>query len=326
MSAADIGQTTDRGIEPFRAPYASPDEELATSLLASQARDADAEARIDGLARRLIGAIRAKSGGLGGIEDFLHAYSLSTREGLALMVLAEALLRVPDAATADRLIEDKLAAGNWSDTEPSAGLLVSASAWTLGLTAKVIHPGEKPETIIGGVIRRLGLPAVRLATRQAMKLLGSHFVLGQTIEAALGRAGSHRELRYSFDMLGEGARTAADAERYFEAYARAIAAIGARAGNAALPARPGISVKLSALHPRYESVSRERVLRELVPRCWNSRRPASAMISISPSMPRRPTGSSCRSMSSRRSSPTVRLPAGTASASRSRPIRSGRRR
>src|SRR5207253_4726953 len=130
------------------------------------------------------------------------------------------------------LIEDKLAAGDWSKAEGSGAFLVSASAWTLGITARVIHPDETPDCIVDSVVKRLGLPTVRLATRQAMRLLGSHFVLGQTIEEALGRAGSHRELRYSFDMLGEGARAAADAARYFEAYAEAIAAIGARAGNA----------------------------------------------------------------------------------------------
>jgi RHH-type proline utilization regulon transcriptional repressor/proline dehydrogenase/delta 1-pyrroline-5-carboxylate dehydrogenase len=214
----------------------------------------------------LVETIRSRAGGLGGIEDFLHAYSLSTKEGLALMVLAEALLRVPDAATADRLIEDKLAAGDWSEAEKSGAFLVSASAWTLGITARVIHPGETPDSIVESLVKRLGLPTVRLATRQAMRLLGSHFVLGQTIEEALSRAGSHREFRYSFDMLGEGARTGADAERYCAAYADAIEAIGRRAGNAALPGRPGISVKLSALHPRYEAVSRERVLKELTPR------------------------------------------------------------
>jgi RHH-type proline utilization regulon transcriptional repressor/proline dehydrogenase/delta 1-pyrroline-5-carboxylate dehydrogenase len=249
----------------FDAPYASPDEQLAPRLLAGGRLDAAADARIDARARRLVEAIRARAGGLGGVEDFLHAYSLSTKEGLALMVLAEALLRVPDAATADRLIEDKLAAGDWSQAERSDAFLVSASAWTLGVTARVIQPGETPENIVESLVKRLGLPTVRLATRQAMRLLGSHFVLGQTIEEALARAGSHRELRYSFDMLGEGARTGADAERYFQAYADAIGAIGARAGNAALPARPGISVKLSALHPRYEAVSHERVLTELAP-------------------------------------------------------------
>jgi RHH-type proline utilization regulon transcriptional repressor/proline dehydrogenase/delta 1-pyrroline-5-carboxylate dehydrogenase len=258
----------------FAAPYAPPDEALAPTLLAAALRPKDAEARVDARARRLVEAIRARSGGLGGVEDFLHAYSLSTKEGLALMVLAEALLRVPDAATADRLIEDKLAAGDWSKAEGSDSFLVSASAWTLGLTARVIHPGETPDGIVEGLVKRLGLPTVRLATRQAMQLLGSHFVLGQTIEEALSRAGSHREFRYSFDMLGEGARTSADADRYFEAYANAIGAIGARAGNAALPARPGISVKLSALHPRYEAISRARVLKEVTPRVLDLARAA----------------------------------------------------
>src|ERR1700685_741101 len=254
-------------LPPFQAPFAPPDEALATALLADAARDRAAESRIDARAQRLVEAIRAKAGGLGGVEEFLHAYSLSTKEGLALMVLAEALLRVPDAATADRLIEDKLAAGRWLDSDiKSNAILVSASAWTLGIAARVIHPGETPETILDALGRRLGLPAMRAATRQAMRLIGSHFVLGQTIDEALARARSHSDFRYSFDMLGEGARTAADAGKYFHAYATAIAAIGEHAGNAPLPGRPGISVKLSALHPRYEAISRERVLRELVPR------------------------------------------------------------
>jgi len=256
-----------RDIPPLRAPYAPPDEGIARVLLASANRSPEVEARIDARARRLVAAIRARSGGLGGIEDFLHAYSLSTKEGLALMVLAEALLRVPDAATADRLIEDKLKAGDWAHHEArSTSLLVSASAWTLGVTARVIHPGETPEGIVDTLVKRLGLPAVRTATRQAMRLLGSHFVLGQTIEEALSRAGSHREFLYSFDMLGEGARTDADAQRYFESYANAIDEIGKAAGNEVLPKRPGISVKLSALHPRYEALSHDRVLEELTPK------------------------------------------------------------
>ncbi len=253
-------------LKAFRAPYAAPDADIAARLLADADRPAEAERRIDQRATRLIEGIRAQAGGLGGIEDFLHAYSLSTKEGLALMVLAEALLRVPDSATADRLIEDKLATGNWDTAElKSDSFLVSASAWTLGITARVIQPGETPENILEGLLKRLGLPAVRAATRQAMRLLGSHFVLGQTIEEALRRAGSDPNDRYSFDMLGEGARTAVDARRYLEAYASAIDAIGASAGDGALPNRPGISVKLSALHPRFEAVSRERVLAELVP-------------------------------------------------------------
>src|SRR5947209_151916 len=261
----------------FSAPYAAPDEELAAALLAQAPREAAAEARIDARATRLIEAIREKSGGLGGIEDFLREYLLSTREGLALMVLAEALLRVPDAVTADRLIEDKLSSGDWSHHETkSSALLVSASAWALGISARIIQPGEKPENVLASLGKRLGLPALRTATRQAMRLLGSHFVLGQTIEEALARAGHHREFRYSYDMLGEGAHTDADAERYFQSYAHAIHAIGATAGNTRLPDRPGISVKLSALHPRYEAISRERVLRELTPRVLELARRAKA--------------------------------------------------
>src|SRR6476620_4938311 len=251
----------------FRGLYAPPDERLAEALLREAPRGAAAEARIDARATRLVEAIRKTSGGLGGIEDFLREYSLSTREGLALMVLAEAMLRVPDAATADRLIEDKLATGDWTHHEvKSHALFVSASAWALGISARIIQPGETPENILESLGKRLGLPAVRAATRQAMRLLGSHFVLGQSIEEALARAAHAREFRYSYDMLGEGARSAEDAERYFLSYARAIEAIGLTAGNARLPDRPGISVKLSALHPRYEAVSRERVLAELAPR------------------------------------------------------------
>src|ERR1051326_5385980 len=147
----------------------------------------------------------------------------------------------------------------------SHALLVSASAWALGLSARIMHPGETPEGIIENLAKRLGLPALRAAVRQAMRLLGSHFVLGQNIEDALARAAARPAFRFSFDMLGEGARTAADAERYFEAYAHAIAAIGAGASGA-LPDRPGISVKLSALHPRYEPLARGRVMAEVTPR------------------------------------------------------------
>src|SRR5271154_5777191 len=197
------------GFPTFRAPFAPADEEMAAGLLADAPRDRAAESRIDARAKKLVEAIRAKAGGLGGVEEFLHAYSLSTKEGLALMVLAEALLRVPDAATADRLIEDKLAAGRWRDSDvKSTAILVSASAWTLGVAARVIHPGETPETILDSIARRIGLPAMRAATRQAMRLIGSHFVLGQTIDEALARAERHGEFRHSFGMLGEGAHAA----------------------------------------------------------------------------------------------------------------------
>ena len=165
---------------------------------------------------------------------------------------------MPDTRTADQFIEDKLGQGDFVHHETkSSAFLVNASAWALGMSARVIQPGETPQGTIGRLAKRLGVPAVRAATRQAMRLMGSHFVLGETIEAALARAPlSAAAARYSFDMLGEGARTAADAERYFNSYASAIEAIGRTADDRPLPDRPGISVKLSALHARFEAVSR----------------------------------------------------------------------
>ena len=151
------------------------------------------EERIDRTATRLIDAIRASDDRLGGVEDMLREFALSTKEGLALMVLAEALLRVPDARTADQFIEDKLGQGDFVHHETkSSAFLVNASAWALGVSARVIQPGETPQGTIGRLAKRLGAPAVRAATRQAMRLMGSHFVLGETIEAALARAQPHR--------------------------------------------------------------------------------------------------------------------------------------
>jgi RHH-type proline utilization regulon transcriptional repressor/proline dehydrogenase/delta 1-pyrroline-5-carboxylate dehydrogenase len=254
---------------PFSVPYAPDDRPIAERLLAEARLTPERETRIDRTARRLIDAIRQNDDPLGGVEDMLREFALSTKEGLALMVLAEALLRVPDAETADRFIEDRLGQGDFIHHETrSSAFLVNASAWALGLSARVIQPGETPQGTIGRLAKRLGVPAIRAATRQAMRLMGSHFVLGETIEDALERAHAHSAgcARYSFDMLGEGARTAADADRYFNSYAAAIEAIGRGAGDRPLPDRPGISVKLSALHPRFEAVSRGRVMAELVPR------------------------------------------------------------
>src|SRR3984893_16792863 len=258
--------TSDSAVSAFSAPYAPEDEVLAAELLAGAALPSEAEARIDRRALRLIAAVRAKSIRIGGIEDLLREYSLSSEEGLALMALAESLLRVPDDLTADRLIEDKLASPNWSrHAGDSEALLVSAAAWALGITARVIGKGKSAEGVVAALAHRIGMGALRAAARRAMQLMGSHFVFGQTIEDALQRACSKegRLYRYSFDMLGEGARTAADAWRYFESYANAIDAIGKSAGSRSLPERPGISVKLSALHSRFEPLSRPRVLAEL---------------------------------------------------------------
>ncbi|MDP3526758.1 MAG: bifunctional proline dehydrogenase/L-glutamate gamma-semialdehyde dehydrogenase PutA, partial [Hoeflea sp.] len=256
----------------FHAPHASDDDRLIGAFHEKLVSSAAQDRAIDARATRLIQAIRSESGQMGGVEDFLREYGLSTREGLALMVLAEALLRVPDAMTQDRLIEDKLKEGGWSDHETHGDTwFVSASAWALAMSARVINPGETPEGVMQSLIKRMGMPTVRTATKQAMRFLGHHFVLGETIEDALSRAAKNetRGFRHSYDMLGEGARTRADAKRYFKSYADAITAIGKAAGKTSagrkLPDRPGISVKLSALHPRYLATHREQVLEELVP-------------------------------------------------------------
>jgi RHH-type proline utilization regulon transcriptional repressor/proline dehydrogenase/delta 1-pyrroline-5-carboxylate dehydrogenase len=251
----------------FEAPYAPDDRMLGERLIATAQLAQGQDGRIDRVATRLIEAIRARGASFGGVEDLLREFSLSTREGLALMVLAEALLRVPDAHTVDQFIEDKLGQGDFIHHETkSSAFLVNASVWALGISARIVEQSESAEGTIGQLAKRIGLPAIRAATRQAMRLMGNHFVLGETIDAALERARSHAKgARYSFDMLGEGARTRDDAKRYFKSYAAAIAAISETAGHEPLPDRPGISVKLSALHPRYEAVSRERVMREMVP-------------------------------------------------------------
>src|SRR5947199_4062746 len=257
----------ERPLPTFNALYAPDDGVIAARLLETAHLSAEQNQRIDRNATRLIDAIRANDDRLGGVEDMLREFALSTKEGLALMVLAEALLRVPDSRTADQFIEDKLGQGDFVHHEiKSSAFLVNASAWALGMSARVVQPGETPQGTIGQLVKRLGLPAVRAATRQAMRLMGNHFVLGETIEAALARAHSAGALRYSFDMLGEGARTATDAERYFNSYSSAIDAIGRAADDRPLPDRPGISVKLSALHPRFEPLSHRRVMSELVPR------------------------------------------------------------
>ena len=201
------------------------------------------------------------------MEVFLAEYGLSTTEGVALMCLAEALLRIPDAATVDALIRDKIAPADWSrHLGHSKSALVNASTWGLMLTGRVV--GGDVAGAMRGLVRRAGEPVVRRAVGQAMRVLGDQFVLGQTIEGALARADREmrRGLLHSFDMLGEAARTAEDAERYVGAYSAAIAAIAGRCRGGDARVNPGISVKLSALHPRYETAQRERVMAELVPR------------------------------------------------------------
>ncbi|MBN2751951.1 MAG: bifunctional proline dehydrogenase/L-glutamate gamma-semialdehyde dehydrogenase PutA, partial [Rhodospirillaceae bacterium] len=256
-------------VVPFRAPYAPDDTALVRDLLPRAAFSPEADARIDAEAGQLIAAIRAEAGSLG-VEEFLREFSLSTREGLALMVLAEALLRVPDATTADKLIEDKLTEAQFDTHERvSDAWLVSASAWAMGVTARVLRPDDTPLGVLGAAMKRLGRPTVRAAAGQAMKVMGHQFVLGQTIDAAIARAGTKQAkgYRHSYDMLGEGARTRDDADKHFAAYVMALTHIGKAAGNTgALPARPGMSVKLSAIHPKYEATNQDAVMADLVPK------------------------------------------------------------
>ncbi|MBL9060109.1 MAG: proline dehydrogenase family protein, partial [Mangrovicoccus sp.] len=213
------------------------------------------------------------------MEAFLAEYGLSTAEGVGLMCLAEALLRVPDAETIDDLIHDKIDASDWgAHLGRSSSSLVNASTWALMLTGRVLDDDpRRPAAAIRALVRRAGEPVVRTAVGQAMKLLGRQFVLGETIAAAMKTA-RDREAEgytYSYDMLGEAARTEADAIRYTEAYAAAITAIAAKA-KGDVRTSPGISVKLSALHPRYEYTHRAAVMAELVPRALGLARQAAA--------------------------------------------------
>lgn len=236
----------------------------APSLSPSQRADAVTE----GVA--LVEAARKAAKKQGVVESFLAEFSLGTREGLALMCLAEALLRTPDPETRDRLIAEKIGAADWaSHLGQSDSLFVNASTWGLMLTGKLIDVSEDtrsdPKGWLGRLTQRVGEPVIRQAVGAAVRIMGEQFVLGRTIQAALIRA-KKDDFLCSFDMLGEGARTAADAARYEIIYADAIEAVG-KHGKGAGPERGhGISVKLSALCPRYEAVQDQRVWTELYPR------------------------------------------------------------
>ncbi|MGH6661566.1 MAG: proline dehydrogenase family protein, partial [Rhodospirillales bacterium] len=210
---------------------------------------------------------------MGGLDAFLREYELTSEEGVVLMCLAEALLRVPDAATADRLIRDKIADADWQrHLGRSESLFVNASTWALMLTGRLVDVGDGGGGDVGDILKRMaaksGEPLIREALRQAMRILGRQFVMGRTIEEGLASA---REMeakgyRYSFDMLGEAALTAADADEYMRAYGDCIAAVGKAGTGRGVVEGPGVSIKLSALHPRYELAQKGRVMAELVPR------------------------------------------------------------
>ena len=269
----DGSATTDDHRRALRA-LIRPDEAGVLDTLVSTARlDPAARDRIVERAVTLIRRVREDSSPRL-MEVFLAEYGLSTREGVALMCLAEALLRVPDADTIDQLIEDKIAPSDWGrHLGRSASSLVNASTWALMLTGKVLKDEDRQAdrsvaAALHGAVRRLGEPMIRRAVGQAMKEMGRQFVLGRTIEEAMKRAAEweKRGYTYSYDMLGEAARTDADARRYHLAYSQAIAAIARVGTERPRAARPEISVKLSALHPRYETAQRDRVMTELVGR------------------------------------------------------------
>ncbi|MES2833029.1 MAG: bifunctional proline dehydrogenase/L-glutamate gamma-semialdehyde dehydrogenase PutA [Pseudomonadota bacterium] len=245
--------------------------------LASHVQEAShvpAAPQIEALARKLVTAVRTQRRRASGVDALMQEFSLSSEEGVALMCMAEALLRIPDSATADRLIADKLGKGDWrSHLGESPSLFVNAATWGLLITGKLV--ATRSEHGLANSLTRLiakgGEPLVRKGVDLAMRMLGNQFVAGQTIESALAnsRSGIDRGYQYSYDMLGEAAVTAADARRYYDAYEAAIHAIGSAAAGRGIKDGPGISVKLSALHPRYSRAQRTRVMDELLPRLKN---------------------------------------------------------
>jgi RHH-type proline utilization regulon transcriptional repressor/proline dehydrogenase/delta 1-pyrroline-5-carboxylate dehydrogenase len=255
------------------AAYLRDEAEALAELLAEARLDPAGQAQVQATAVALVERTRLRAADPAMVEAFMREYDLSSEEGVLLMCVAEALLRIPDQDTANKLIRDKLGDADWdAHVGKSTSVLVNASTWGLMLTGRLVNLADDMRRDAGGAFRRLvgriGEPAIRLAVRQAMRIMGHQFVMGRTIAEALERSrkGENARYRYSFDMLGEGAFTAADAARYLEAYRQAIRAIGAGGPYADVFAAPSISVKLSALHPRYEFAKRARVLAELVPR------------------------------------------------------------
>lgn len=269
----DALQAETRGEQtPLRAAITAAyrrDETTAVEWLLAQGARAHADAH--GLAHRLVSAVRAKRTRSSGVDALMHEFSLSSEEGVALMCLAEALLRIPDSETADRLIADKISRGDWKKhLGESPSLFVNAATWGLLVTGKLVSSSS--EKGLGAALTRLiakgGEPLIRKGVDLAMRMLGNQFVTGQTIEEALknSRDNEARGYRYSYDMLGEAALTERDAEHYYASYEAAIHAIGKASNGRGIKDGPGISIKLSALHPRYSRAQYARVMEELLPR------------------------------------------------------------
>lgn len=243
---------------------------VIADLLAAKPLSSEDRAAVRAEAEALVRGARRSVRKQGVVESFLQEFSLGTREGLALMCLAEALLRTPDDDTRDKLIAEKIGSADWaSHLGGSDSLFVNASTWGLMLTGKIVEPDAEAQKDLPGFIKklagRIGEPVIRAAVGQAIRIMGEQFVLGRTIEAAIKRA-ANEDTMCSFDMLGEGARTAADAARYEKAYADAIETVGKLSKGVGPEAGHGVSVKLSALCPRYEATHEDRVWEELYPR------------------------------------------------------------
>ncbi len=238
--------------------------------MSSRARTLTKRTAFATLARDLVVKLRAKTRS-SGVEGLIHEYSLSSQEGVALMCLAEALLRIPDAATRDALIRDKLSPGDWrAHLGQSPSLFVNAATWGLVLTGKLVTTTSEQglSAALTRLIARSGEPIIRAGVDVAMRLMGEQFVTGRTIEEAIGntREREARGFTFSYDMLGEAATTAEDAARYLDEYQRAVHAIGRASHRRGIYEGAGISIKLSALHPRYQRIKRARVMKELLPR------------------------------------------------------------
>lgn len=253
--------------------YHADEAETVRALLELARLDPAAEKSADERACALVEAVRSKRDERGLLDAFMQEYDLSSEEGVILMCLAEALLRIPDDETAEKLIADKLGDADWeSHLGRSSSVLVNASTWGLMLTGKLVALSESTQRNFKSTLKRLinrsGEPVVRTAIRQAMRIMGHQYVMGRDIEEALDRSQQkkNRIYRHSFDMLGEAALTTADSDRYMESYRAGILAIGARERPEDIFASPSISVKLSALHPRFEVAQKARVMRDLVPR------------------------------------------------------------
>jgi RHH-type proline utilization regulon transcriptional repressor/proline dehydrogenase/delta 1-pyrroline-5-carboxylate dehydrogenase len=263
---------TKREQTPLRAAITAAyrrDETAAVEWLLAQGAAASADAYM--LAHRLVSSVREKRTRSSGVDALMHEFSLSSEEGVALMCLAEALLRIPDSDTADRLIADKISRGDWKKhLGESPSLFVNAATWGLLITGKLVSSSS--EKGLGAALTRLiakgGEPLIRKGVDMAMRMLGNQFVTGQTINEALknSRENEGRGYRYSYDMLGEAALTEADAENYYASYEAAIHAIGRASNGRGIKDGPGISIKLSALHPRYSRAQYARVMGELLPR------------------------------------------------------------